>query len=91
MSVMSSTARLIVAATAAVAFATAPVAVADPADLVPTCTGDENPQLDNCNAGCLQGAPITSYGNCGQPGTVVESPSGTQSSGADPNVPLGPQ
>ena len=49
MSVMSSTGRLLAAAGVAVAFATAPVAAADPADLVPVCTGDENPRLDNCS------------------------------------------
>jgi hypothetical protein len=91
MSVMSSTARLIGAAGVAVAFAVAPVAAADPADLVPTCTGDENPQFDHCNAGCMQGAPIDAYGNCGQPGTALESTSDAQGTGANPNVPLGPQ
>jgi hypothetical protein len=91
MSVTSSTARLLAAAGVAVAFAMAPVAAADPADLVPDCTGDENPQFDNCNAGCLPGAPIDAYGNCGQPGTVLDSTSDAQSTGANPNVPLGPQ
>jgi len=91
MSVMSSFARLIAMAGVAIAFAMAPVASADPADLVPVCTGDENPQQDNCNAGCLPGAPVDAYANCGQPGTVLENASDAQSTGADPNVPLGPQ
>jgi hypothetical protein len=91
MSVMSSPARLIAVAAFGVAFATTPVAAADPADLVPVCTGDEDPQRDNCNAGCLPGAPIDAYGNCGQPGTVLDTTSDAQGTGANPNVPLGPQ
>lgn len=76
--------------------AAAPVAAADPADLVPVCTGDENPQQDNCSTGCPEGAAVTAYGTCSELGTVTDStgPAGqpsTSSSGADPNVPVGPQ
>ncbi|WP_424743535.1 hypothetical protein [Mycobacterium sp.] len=94
MSMMSSTARLIAAAGVALAFTMAPVAAADPADLVPVCSGDENPQLDNCSSGCPENAAVSAYGTCTEVGTV---PTGTgpsdqtASTGADPDVPLGPQ
>jgi hypothetical protein len=95
MSVMSSTGRLLAAAGVTLAFAIAPVAGADPADLVPVCSGDENPQLDNCSTGCPEGAQLSAYGTCREPGTTsYESGSPSQmpeSSGADPAVPLGPQ
>lgn len=95
MSVKSSTARFLAAAGVAVAFTMAPVAAADPADLVPVCTGDENPRLDNCSSGCPEGAQINAYGTCNEPGTVSTN-AGLPgqlptSSGADPTVPFGPQ
>lgn len=93
---MSSTTRLIAVVGVAVGLAAAPVAAADPSDLVPTCTGDQTPQQDNCSTGCLEGAPVTSYGTCSEPGTVQSDSSArdqlpSSSSGADPNVTVGPQ
>jgi hypothetical protein len=96
MSVMSSATRVIAVAAVAVGLAAAPVAAADPSDLVPTCTGDQTPQQDNCRTDCLEGAPVTSYGTCSEPGMVQNDSSATDqlpssSSGADPNVTIGPQ
>ena len=93
---MSSTARLIAVVGVAIGLAVAPIAAADPSDLVPPCSDDETPQLDNCSTGCPEGAPVTSYGTCSEPGTV-RTDSGParlmapRSPGANPNVPLGPQ
>jgi hypothetical protein len=93
---ISSTVRLIAVVGVAIGLTAAPVAAADPSDLVPPCSGNQTPQLDNCSTGCPEGAPITSYGTCSEPGTVrVDSgPASVQppaSPGADPNAPLGPQ
>ena len=87
-------ARILVIAGAALALAAAPVATADPADLVPLCSGDESPGEDNCRTPCPEGAAVTALGTCGEPGTVTvtggpEDYVGTESPGADPNVPLG--
>jgi hypothetical protein len=92
-------ARILVAAGAAAAFvfapiSAAPVVVADPSDLVPVCSGDEAPGLDACRTACPEGAPANSSGSCSEPGThsFSGSPSGSMGgTGADPEVPLGPQ
>ena len=81
-------------AAAAIAFASAPIAVADPADLVPVCSGGETPAQDNCRTPCPEGAPMSVDGTCGGPGTVDVSGGpadhvGTGSLGADPQVPFG--
>lgn len=95
---VSSAARLIAVIGVAVGLATAPVAAADPSDLVPPCSPGETPELDNCGTGCAENAPLTAYGTCTEPGThrIESGPVGSKSpsssnSGADPNVPLGPQ
>jgi hypothetical protein len=87
-------ARALAIAGVAAAFASAPVAMADPADLVPVCSGDETPGQDACSTGCPEGAPLNSEGSCSEPGTaqsvggaIGELPS--TDSGADPDVPLG--
>ena len=87
-------ARVIVVAGAALAFATAPVANADPADLMPLCTGDESPAEDNCRTPCPEGAAVTALGTCTEAGTSIvtggpEDYVGATSEGADPGVPLG--
>jgi hypothetical protein len=52
------------------AFAAAPHAVADPADLVPYCSGDETPIDDNCRA------PAYQYYTHDTPGANPELPDG---------------
>src|SRR5215211_1179355 len=91
---MSRIARLLVVAGAALAFAAAPIAAADPEDLVPLCSGDQTPAEDNCRNPCPEGAPLTFDGTCGEPGTVDVSggPADeltTDVPGADPEVPVG--
>jgi hypothetical protein len=81
-------------AIAAAPVATASIAVADPADLVPLCQGDESPGEDNCRTPCPGNAPVSPMGQCTQPGTVdiTGGPSDDLSRGApgaDPQVPLG--
>jgi len=95
---VSSIARVIAVVGVAVGLAAAPVAAADPNDLVPPCSAGETPQLDNCTTDCAEGAPVTEYGTCSEPGThqIESAPADSMSpassgSGADPNVPLGPQ
>jgi hypothetical protein len=74
-------------------FANTPVAVADPSDLVPVCSGGQTPTEDACSTGCPGGAPVESHGLCAEPGTVAVSGGPSDSlasdSGADPEVPLG--
>jgi hypothetical protein len=93
---MSSTTGFIGVFGVAIGIASAPIATADPSDLVPPCSADQIPQLDNCSTGCLEGAPLTSYSTCSGPGTgqINGGPGGPMSPGspgADPDVPLGPQ
>lgn len=86
--------RLVVAVGAALAFGTAPIATADPADLVPLCSGDESPGEDNCRTPCPEGAAVSAMGTCSEAGTAVvtggpEDYVGSTSTGADPETPLG--
>jgi hypothetical protein len=87
-------AQLLFVAASAIAFAAAPVATADPEDLVPLCSGNESPEEDNCSTPCPEGSPADAGGSCGQPGTVdvsgapADAGSGV-SPGADPGVPVG--
>jgi hypothetical protein len=76
--VRSRIAQLSMVLIAAIAVTTAPIAAADPADLVPICSGNQTPMNDNCKIA--------------DPGTVAESDDfDSGGPGADPNVPLGPQ
>jgi hypothetical protein len=76
------------------AFASAPIASADPSDLLPLCTGNQSPAEDNCRTPCPDGAPASPGATCGEPGTVdvtggpADRP-GVVGPGADPNVPVG--
>jgi hypothetical protein len=56
---------------AVVVLVNAPIAVADPSDLVPVCSGNETPSQDACRTGCPEGAPVESGGLCTEPGTVT--------------------
>jgi hypothetical protein len=87
-------ARIVAVAGTALALAAAPVAAADPSDLMPLCTGNQSPAQDNCKTPCPEGAAITALGACGEPGTTAVSGGpedyvGTGSTGADPAVPVG--
>lgn len=52
-------------------FAANAVAIADPSNLVPVCTGNQTPQTSNCRTACPEGAPInpTTTG-CTEPGSL---------------------
>jgi hypothetical protein len=99
MSVLTSRfARALAVAAAVAALASAPVAIADPSDLVPICSGNQTPENDNCSTGCDEGAPVDNayHGVCTEPGTqnidggpIDQLPQ--DNPGTDPNVPLGPQ
>jgi hypothetical protein len=87
-------AQLLMVAASVIAFATAPFANADPADLVPLCSGNESPEEDNCRTPCPEGTPVGPGGTCGESGTVDVSGgpgdvTAGVSSGADPGVPIG--
>jgi hypothetical protein len=62
-------ARILAAVAAALAFATAAPAGADPNDLLPVCSGDETPANDNCATPCPESAPVSADGTCAEPGT----------------------
>jgi hypothetical protein len=71
---MTRLAALLAAFGAAVAIAGAPQAVADPADHVPYCSGDQTPMDNNCRV-----APSQIFTHDQAPGANPEVPLGTGS------------
>ena len=76
-------------------FAANAVAIADPSNLVPVCTGNQTPQTRNCRTACPEGAPInpTTTG-CTEPGTIAVSGGPADqlphtAAGPDPAIPFG--
>jgi len=64
--------RALVAAAVAATFGCAPVAVADPSDLTPVCTGSQTPKNSGCRTACPEGADVHSDGSCAEPGTTLQ-------------------